>query len=87
VGRFRTSGDAFKTKRDRQRPGCRHRGLLPTLDDSHGAAVDACFVDEERVDPQQGDFYGGDHLACGRPFEGGPRNQTVVASPILRQFD
>ena len=55
------------------RAGCRHRGLLPTLNDSHGAAVGACFVDEERVDPQQGDFYGGwitSHVAG--PFKGGP---------------
>jgi uncharacterized protein (DUF427 family) len=38
------------------------------------ARVDACFVDEEHVQPQPGDFYGGWITAdVVGPFKGGPR--------------
>ncbi len=39
----------------------------------YSGRVDACFVGEERVQPQQGDFYGGwitSHVVG--PFKGGP---------------
>ena len=39
----------------------------------YAVRVDACFVDEERVQPQPGDFYGGwitSHVVG--PFKGGP---------------
>jgi uncharacterized protein (DUF427 family) len=39
----------------------------------YAGRVDACFVDEERVQPQLGDFYGGwitSHVVG--PFKGGP---------------
>ncbi len=39
----------------------------------YAGRVDACFVDQERVQPQQGDFYGGwitSHVVG--PFKGGP---------------
>jgi hypothetical protein len=35
--------------------------------------MDACFVDEEQVQPQQGDFYGGWITSdIEGPFKGGP---------------
>lgn len=39
----------------------------------YAGRVDACFVDGERVEPQQGDFYGGWATAdVVGPFKGGP---------------
>ncbi len=39
----------------------------------YAGRVDACYVDDERVEPQQGDFYGGWILSWVRgPFKGGP---------------
>jgi len=39
----------------------------------YAAAVDACFVDGERVTPQPGGFYGGWITAdVAGPFKGGP---------------
>jgi uncharacterized protein (DUF427 family) len=42
----------------------------------YAGRVDACFVDQERVSPQQGDFYGGwiTSYVVG-PFKGGPGTQ------------
>jgi uncharacterized protein (DUF427 family) len=40
------------------------------------ARVDACYVDEERVQAQQGDFYGGWITSdIEGPFKGGPRTE------------
>ncbi len=39
----------------------------------YAGKMDACFVDDERVQPQEGDFYGGWITADLRgPFKGGP---------------
>jgi uncharacterized protein (DUF427 family) len=39
--------------------------------------MDACYVDDERVQPQRGDFYGGWITSdIGGPFKGGPGTRT-----------
>lgn len=42
----------------------------------YAGRVDACFVDDEKVTPQPGDFYGGwITSAIAGPFKGGPGSQ------------
>ena len=55
-----------RTRRPASRTLLDHLAVMP-------AAVDACFVDGERVVPQQGGFYGGwvTSRVVG-PFKGGP---------------
>ena len=56
-------------------PGARRRATSrsPAILPSIRARVDACFVDDERVQPQAGDFYGGWITAeVVGPFKGGP---------------
>lgn len=53
-------------------PSPRYR-LLENRLAFYAGRVDACYVDEERVDPQEGDFYGGWATSeIVGPFKGGP---------------
>lgn len=51
-----------------------HAAVLPLAVDGAAAPGDGCFVDGERVQPQEGGFYGGwiTSRVTG-PFKGGPR--------------